>query len=160
MKEGAPIALRYAAIFMSSTETSTPFHACRSSPTAGSSNATGGGPLLGPVPLPHIPVRTDDTPQKAVYFIVHAGMANARVPPLAPSRNGSPGPSSPPDAGRGFSCRLVMTVLPSSKGRITITGGPGRTRTSNQTVMRVARSHRNLKYNRHFSSGFVHVRSH
>jgi hypothetical protein len=65
-------------------------------------NATGGGPLHGPVSLPHIPVRTDDTPRKAVYLIIHAGMANARVPPLAPSRNGSPGPSSPPTLAGAF----------------------------------------------------------
>jgi len=93
-------------------------------------NATGGDPLHGPVSLPHIPVRTDDTPRQAVYLIAHTGMANARVPPLAPSRNGSPGPSSPPDAGRGFSCRLVMTVPPSLKGQYQITGGPERTQTA------------------------------
>ena len=65
-------------------------------------NATGGGPLHGPVSLPHIPVRTDDTPRQAVYFTAHTGMANARVPPLAPSRNGSPGPSSPPTLAGAF----------------------------------------------------------
>jgi hypothetical protein len=32
---------------------------------------------------PHISRRTDDTPWKMVYFIIHTGMANARVPPLA-----------------------------------------------------------------------------
>jgi hypothetical protein len=72
------------------------------SPTSSSSNATGGDPLHGPVSVPHISVRTDDTPRTRVYFIVHTGMANARVPPLAPSRNGSPGLPRPPDAGRGF----------------------------------------------------------
>jgi hypothetical protein len=65
-------------------------------------NATGGGPLHGPVSLPHIPVRTDDTPRKAVYLVPNTGMANARVPPLAPSRNGSPGPSSPPTLAGAF----------------------------------------------------------
>ena len=54
------------------------------------------GPLHGPVLFPHISVRTDDAPRKTVYCITHTGMANARVPPLAPSRNGSPGPSRPP----------------------------------------------------------------
>jgi hypothetical protein len=62
--------------------------------------------------LPHMFVRTDYTPRKTVYFMTHTGMANARVPPLAPSRNGSPGLPGPPDAGRGFSFRLAMIVLP------------------------------------------------
>ena len=82
------------------------------SPTSSSSNATGGDPFHGPVSVPHISVRTDGTPRTRVYFIVHTGMANARVPPLAPSRNGSPGLPGPPDAGRGFSFRLAMIVLP------------------------------------------------
>jgi hypothetical protein len=75
-----------------------------------------GGPVHGPVSWPHIYVRTDDTPRKMVYLLAHTGMANARVPPLAPSRNGSPGLPRPPDAGRGFSFRLAMTVLPLLQG--------------------------------------------
>jgi hypothetical protein len=88
------------------------------SPTSSSSNATGGDPLHGPVLFPHISVRTDDAPRTRVYFVVHTGMANARVPPLAPSRNGSPGLPRPPDAGRGFSFRLAMTVLPLLQGLV------------------------------------------
>jgi hypothetical protein len=44
----------------------------------------------------HVSVRTDDAQRTMVYFVVLTGMANARVPPLAPSRNESPGLPRPP----------------------------------------------------------------
>jgi hypothetical protein len=62
---------------------------------------------------PHISGRTDDIPWKMVYFSIHTGMANARVPPLAAISEWSPGPSSPPRRWPELFIRLAMTVLPS-----------------------------------------------
>jgi hypothetical protein len=76
----------------------------------------GRGPLHAPVLFPHISVRTADAPRKTVYCIIHTGMAKCASAPLAPSRNGSPGLPRPPDAGRGFSFRPPMTVLPLLQG--------------------------------------------
>ena len=68
----------------------------------GSSKATGGDPLHGPVSLPHIPVRTDDTPRKAVYLIVQYWDGKCASAPSRAISEWKPRPLVPPTLAGAF----------------------------------------------------------